>query len=59
MEQRRIAEIKRDIRACYENVGLGRQMRDQEIVDHFLREARACERELEIRKTGKMLTMAH
>ncbi len=56
---RQLAHIKRDIRACYENAGLGHQMRDKEVVDHFLREARAVERELELRKTGRVLTLAH
>jgi len=34
-------------------------MNNRQVVDYFLREARACERELEIRKTGRVLTVAH
>lgn len=59
MTQRTLAEIRHDLRACYENAGLGQKMRDREVVEHFLREARACEREMEIRKTGHVLTLAH
>lgn len=56
MERRPLHEIKRDLRTCYENIGFGQEYSDQEIVEHFLREARAIERELELRKTGYVLT---
>ena len=58
MERRKLNHIKRDLRACYENAGIGEKMNDREIVEHFIREARALERELELQKTGAVLTTA-
>ena len=55
-ERRTIQDIKRDIRCCYENAGIGRQMNDREVEEHFTREAKALERELELRRTGYVLT---
>lgn len=52
---RTLNQIKRDLHACLSSAALGREMRDPEIVAHFEREARALERELELRTTGHVL----
>jgi len=54
--KRTLQQIKQDIRSCYDSVAIGYQLKDQEIIDHYTREAKALERELELRKTGHVLT---
>ena len=56
MEPRTIYAIKRDIRNCWDTVSISRQMRDKECEEHFVREALAYERELELRQTGYVLS---
>ena len=58
MERRTISDIKRDLRVNYQNAGIGREMNSASVQDHFTREARAMERELELRRTGYVLTTA-
>lgn len=55
---RTLNEIKRDLRACLSSAAFGVEVNDREIVQHFEREARAMERELELRKTGRVLSPA-
>lgn len=58
MERRTLKDIKHDLRANYANAGIGRQMKSASVQEYFLREARAMERELELRLTGYVLTTA-
>lgn len=55
MDRRTTSQIKRDLRSCYENAGIGRLMQDAEVEAYFIREARALERELELAITGYVL----
>jgi len=56
MRHRKLSEIKHDLRACWANAGIGRQMGSASVQEYFTREARALERELELQKTGYVLT---
>ena len=55
MNTRSPREIRHDIRACWHNAAIGHEMGDKDVEDHFIREAKAYERELEFVKTGGLV----
>lgn len=52
MNPRRMSAIKRDLRNCWENAGVGRRMKSSVVEDFYTREAHALEREMDLRRCG-------